>query len=92
MGQFTVQMGRSCVTARGDRPGVPGRKSAQPLPFSVARVTEAATAEPREALGPALSEVPVRLPPSQRNTAHAGVALCPPSPRKTPSRFTSVLE
>lgn len=92
MGQFTVQMGRSCVTARSDQPGVPGRKSAQPLPFTVTRVTEAATAKPREAPGPALSEVPVRLPPSQRNTAQAGVALCPPGPRKTPSRFMSVLE
>ena len=92
MGQCAVQMGKSRATARSDRPGVPGRRSAQPLPFAVPRATEAATAKPREALGPALSEVPVRLPPSQRNTAQAGVALCPPSPRKTPSRFTSVLE
>ena len=92
MGQFTVQTGRSSVTASSDQPGLPGRKSAQPLPLTVTRITEAATSKLREAPGPVLSEVPVRLPPSQRNTAHAGVALCPPSPRKTPSRFTSVLE
>ena len=37
--------------------------------------------------GPVLSKVPVRPPPSQRNAAHAGLVLCPPGPRKTPSWF-----
>ena len=49
MGQFTVQMGRSCITASSDQPGVPGRKSFQPLTLTISRVTEAGTSKVREA-------------------------------------------